>query len=115
MSRVCIPIPTSTYISSGSGVGTGGGGAVSPTVPTVNILRTESGITTLTGGGATALNGIATNDSSSYPVNVCVFLPSINPPSLYQLKSGTDAENIPFVVRPTDYGASNQKVWIQRL
>jgi hypothetical protein len=118
MSRVCIPIPTSTYISSGSGTGTGGGGgggSVAPTVPTVNILRTESGITSLTGGTSSALNGIATNNSSAYPVNICVFLPSLNPPTLYQLKAGTDAENIPFVVRPTDYGASNQKVWIQRL
>jgi hypothetical protein len=87
----------------------------SPTVPTVNILRTESGIVSLTGGGSTALNGIPTNNSSAYPVNVCVFLPSINPPTLYQLKAGSDTENIPFVVRPTDYGDSNQKVWIQRL
>jgi hypothetical protein len=117
MSRVCIPIPASTYISSGSGVGTGGGGGLppSPTVPTVNILRTESGITTLTGGGATALNGIATNNSSAYPVNICVFLPSLNPPTLYQLKAGNDADNPPFFVRPTDYSSSNQKVWIQRL
>jgi hypothetical protein len=117
MSRVCIPIPASTYISSGSGIGTGGGGVPSPTVPTVNILRTESGITSLIGGGATALNGIATNNSSAYPVNICVFLPSLNPPAMYQLKSGTNEEDPPTysIVRPTDYSASNQKVWIQRL
>lgn len=114
MSRICIPVPASTYIT---GVPTGSGGSgVGGGVPTVNVLRTEPNITALTGGTSSALNGIVTNNSDSYPTNVCVFLPSLTPaPALYQLKAGTDADNPPFVVRPADYSSSNQKVWIQRL
>ena len=116
MSRICIPVPASTYITGVVNGGSGGSGAVAGGVPTVNVLRTEPSVTTLTGGTSSALNGIVTNNSDSYPTNVCVFLPALAPaPSLYQLKAGTDAENLPFVVRPTDYGASNQKVWVQRL
>ena len=113
MSRICIPVPASTYISSGS---SGGAGGVGESVPTVNVLRTEPNVTTLIGGTSNSLNGIITNNSDSYPTGVCVFLPALTPaPALYQLKAGTDAENLPFVVRPTDYSASNQKVWFQRL
>jgi hypothetical protein len=37
-------------------------------------------------------------------------------PATYQLVSGTDAENLPFVVRPSDYNSgSNAKVWKQRM
>ena len=116
MSRICIPVPASTYITGVVGGGSGGSGAVAGGVPTVNVLRTEPSVTTLTGGTSSALNGIVTNNSDSYPTNVCVFLPALTPaPALYQLKAGTDAENLPFTVRPTDYSASNQKVWVQRL
>jgi hypothetical protein len=37
-------------------------------------------------------------------------------PATYQLVSGTDDENLPFVVRPSDYNSgSNAKVWKQRM
>jgi hypothetical protein len=116
MSRICIPVPASTYITGVPTAGSGGSGAVAGGVPTVNVLRTEPNITTLTGGTSTALNGIVTNSSDAYPTNVCVFLPSLAPaPALYQLKAGNDPENIPFVVWPVDRSVSNAKVWIQRL
>jgi hypothetical protein len=51
-----------------------------------------------------------------YPVGICVFLPSLTTPATYQLVSGTDAENIPFIVHPIDFNAStNAKVWKQRM
>jgi hypothetical protein len=50
-----------------------------------------------------------------YPVGICIFLPSLAVPATYQLVSGTDAENPPFVVRPSDYSGGNTKVWKQRM
>jgi len=53
--------------------------------------------------------------SDAYPLNVCVFLPNLTTPATYQLVSGTDAENSPFIIRPNDYSGGNQKVWKQRM
>ncbi len=104
MSRICIPAPASTVI----GVGT-----TPPTTPNSNVFRVDSSITALTG----ASNSLAalTTASDVYPVGICVFLPSLSTPSTYQLVSGTDEENDPFVIRPNDYSGGNQKVWKQRM
>ena len=97
MSRICIPIPASTFISSGSVDGAGGSG-IGGSVPTVNVLRTEPNVTTLIGGTSNALNGIATNNSDSYPTGVCVF------PLLR-------AYMFPQVVPTTRQGLSVQQRW----
>lgn len=104
MSRICIPTPASTVI----GVGT------TPTsIPNSNVLRVEPAITSLTGASNSLASLVTTTDT--YPINICVFLPNLSSPSTYQLVSGTDAENSPFVIRPNDYSGGNQKVWKQRM
>lgn len=71
------------------------------------------------GSGATAtaqilgttLDAIQTTGISvSYPMLVLVFLSShVN---VYRLKSGTDAESSPYIIRPDDYATTtNEKVW----
>jgi hypothetical protein len=51
-----------------------------------------------------------------YPIGICIFLPTLATPATYQLVSGTDAEDIPFVIRPIDFNIStNAKVWKQRM
>lgn len=71
-------------------------------------------ITSLTGGGATALDGIITTDK---PAGYTVLLSYSRIPQTWQLYSGTDAENTsatPAIVRPDDYAStSNEKVWVQ--
>jgi hypothetical protein len=54
-------------------------------------------------------------ETDIYPIGICVFLPSLTTPATYQLVSGTDAENLPVVVRPNDYSGGNEKVWKQRM
>jgi hypothetical protein len=106
MSRICIPIPSSTVI---------GVSSTPITTPSSNVFRVEPTITGLTGGTATDLNAIVTGSGSTYPTNICVFLPAISPPAIYQLVAGTNAANSPFVIRPQDYATTtNEKVWIQR-
>jgi hypothetical protein len=104
MSRICIPTPASTVI----GVGT-----TPVTTPNANIFRVEASVTSLTGASNSLASLVTTSDV--YPLNICVFLPNLAAPATYQLVSGTDAENIPFVVRPNDYSGGNQKVWKQRM
>lgn len=104
MSRICIPTPASTVI----GVGT-----TPISTPNANVLRVEASITALT-GASNSLAALATT-TDVYPVNICVFLPNLTTPATYQLVSGTDAENLPFIVRPNDYSGGNQKVWKQRM
>jgi hypothetical protein len=67
----------------------------------------------LTGASNSLASLVTTTDT--YPINICVFLPNLSSPSTYQLVSGTDAENSPFVIRPNDYSGGNQKVWKQRM
>lgn len=70
-------------------------------------------IASLTGGGATALDGVTTTDK---PAGYTVLLSYGRIPQTWQLFAGTDAENTsatPAIVRPDDYGASNLKVWVQ--
>ena len=105
MSRICIPTPASTVI----GVGT-----TQATTPNSNVFRVDTTITSTTG----ASNSLAALDTATdvYPVGICVFLPSLTTPATYQLVSGTDAENITFIVHPIDFNAStNAKVWKQRM
>lgn len=104
MSRICIPTPASTVI----GVGT-----TPVSTPNANVFRVEASVTTLT-GASNSLASLATT-TDIYPLNMCVFLPNLTTPATYQLVSGTDAENLPFIVRPNDYSGGNQKVWKQRM
>jgi len=104
MSRICIPTPASTVI----GVGT-----TPATTPNSNVFRVDPSITDLTGSSA-SLAALPTA-TDVYPVGICIFLPSLAVPATYQLVSGTDAENLPFVVRPNDYSGGNTKVWKQRM
>ena len=104
MSRICIPTPSSTVI----------GVATTPaTTPNANIFRVEASVTGLTGVSNSLSSLVTTSDT--YPLNICVFLPNLTTPAAYQLVSGTDAENLPFIVRPNDYSGGNQKVWKQRM
>lgn len=105
MSRICIPTPASTVI----GVGT-----TPPTTPNSNVFRVDTTLTALT-GVSNSLASLVT-DTDIYPIGLCVFLPSLATPATYQLVSGTDAENSPFVIRPNDFNIStNAKVWKQRM
>jgi len=102
--RICIPTPASTVI---------GVGAVPVSVPNSNVFRVEASVASLT-GASNSLAALSTV-SDSYPLNICVFLPNLTTPATYQLVGGSDAENLPFVVRPNDYSGGNQKVWKQRM
>ena len=106
MSKICIPIPSSSVI----------GISTTPLqTPSVNILRVEPSITGLTGGGATNLDGIVTA-SGNYAVGICIFLVISGIPAIYQLISGSNAESSPSVIRPNDFDEmTNAKVWIQRM
>jgi hypothetical protein len=105
MSRICIPIPASTVIGVSSSP---------PTTPNTNVFRVDTTITTLTGASNSLASLVTATDI--YPLNLCVFLPSLTTPATYQLVSGTDAQNDPFVIRPNDFNsATNAKVWKQRM
>lgn len=94
--------------------------ATQPTPPVTTFgtgyMRVETGITGLTGGGATKLDGLVTANGT-YPVGICVFLLISGVPQIWQLTSGTTAEDAANgIVRPDDYATStNQKVWLQRM
>jgi hypothetical protein len=107
MSKLCIPLPSTSVIGVASS---------QASAPSSSIFRVETEITTISGSGSNSLKSIATATGSSYPVGICVFLPNATPPSTYQLVAANTAENIPFVVRPADYStATNEKVWVQRM
>lgn len=71
-------------------------------------------ITSLTGGGTTALDGIVTANGAVVTGSV-VLLSYGRVGQLWQLIAGTDAENTAAgVVRPDDYNAStNARIWVQ--
>ena len=104
MSRICIPTPASTVI----GVGT-----TPPTTPNSNVFRVDTTLTALTGASNSLASLVTATDI--YPIGICVFLPSLTTPATYQLVSGTDAQNEPYVIRPNDYSGGNEKVWKQRM
>ena len=89
-----------------------------PPVTTYNagFMRVETGITGLTGGGATNLDGLITANGT-YPTGIVVFLVISGVPQIWQLTSGTTAEDAANgVVRPDDYATtSNEKIWLQRM
>jgi len=67
-------------------------------------------ITSLTGGGATALDSLATASGLYNDKLVIIF--NGGAAKFYTLVSGTDAEASPTVIRPDDYASStNEKVW----
>lgn len=89
----------------------------SPSYPTpAQSIVARLDITALTGGAATALDGIATaginltTDPTLYAVAISGAL------GLYRLEAGTDAEASPGIIRPDDYhGTTNARVWKQVL
>ena len=106
MSKICIPIPSSSVI---------GVSSTPIETPSVNIMRVEPSITGLTGGGATNLDGLVTA-TGNYAVGICIFLVIGGTPAIYQLTTGTNAEVSPSVIRPNDFDEiTNAKVWIQRM
>lgn len=103
MSKICIPIPSSSVI----------GVSTTPiSTPSVNILRVEPSITGLTGGAITALDSLNTV-SGVYAVGIVLFLVVGGAPAIYQLTEGTDLENDPWVIRPDDYNSQTgtKRVW----
>ena len=106
MSKICIPIPSSTVI---------GVSSTPESSPSVNVFRVEPSITALTGGASTNLDGIPTA-GGSYPIGICIFLVISGIPHIYQLVAGTATENSPSVILPDDYSVSaNAKYWVQRM
>ena len=79
------------------------------------FLRNLSAITALTGGGATALDGIATADGA-FPTNGIVWVHVADELQGWVLLAGTDAEDAPGgIVRPDDYdGSTNARIWTRR-
>lgn len=102
MSKICIPIPSSSVI---------GVSSTPIQTPSVNILRVEPSITTLTGGAGSLAN--LNTVSGTYAVGIVVFLVISGAPAIYQLTNGTDAENDPWIIRPNDYGSQTgtNRVW----
>jgi len=103
MSKICIPIPSSSVI---------GVSSTPITAPSINILRVEPSITGLVGGAATDLDGLNTV-SGNYAVGIVLFLVISGAPAIYQLTNGTDETNNPWVVRPNDYASQTgtKRVW----
>lgn len=103
MSKICIPIPSSSVI---------GVSSTPIQTPSVNILRVEPSITGLTGGTAADLDSLNTI-SGTYAVGIVVFLVIGGNPAIYQLTNGTDAENDPWIIRPNDYDSQTgtKRIW----
>lgn len=77
--------------------------------PNLRYVQNRSTITALTGGTATALDGIATLGMSTGTLVAVVISGSL---FHYKLTTGTDAESAPSVIRPDDYATTtNEKVW----
>lgn len=72
-----------------------------------------SAITSLTGGGATALDGIVTG-GDALPTGYTALLSISRIGQLWQLVAATDAEDVAAgIVRPDDYdGTTNARVWV---
>lgn len=103
MSKICIPIPSSSVI---------GVSSTPISTPSINILRVEPSITGLIGGAATDLDGLNTV-SGNYAVGIVVFLVINGQPAIYQLTNGTETTNDPFVIRPNDFASQTgtKRVW----
>jgi hypothetical protein len=83
---------------------------------TVGAVRPIPTVSSLTGGGSTALDGVTTANNSTV-TNTVVLLSYSRLAQWWQLVDGTDAEDVagaPAIVRPDDYDAStNARVWVQ--
>ncbi len=71
--------------------------------PQVYPLALEKTITT-----ASALAAVP---SANLLLGTTLVLPLDGVTRVYRLAASTDADNPPRVIRPTDYGANNQRVW----
>lgn len=90
----------------------GGTDAVTPLA--IGAVPVSLTVTGYTGGGATNLDGVATV-ALAVP-EVFSFLHATLGYQLYRLRAGTDAQNVPGIIRPLDYNAStNAKVWEKEL
>lgn len=89
-------------------------GGSDPITPESIGATPDQAFTGLTGGSATALDGIAT---VLLPVDTTLRHTCVaGDLGVWQLGAGTDAENGTTVIRPDDYNAStNAKVWRRRL
>lgn len=93
--------------------------STSVTTPTLTAgcVTPIPGITSLTGGGTTALNGLVTGASAnpSIVTGATVLLSYGRVGQTWQLIDGTDADAPSAgVVRPADYNAStNARIWVQ--
>jgi len=86
-------------------------------LPKASTMECLTGVSGLTGGGATKLDGQVTTTRS--PGVVVAFVDDGETTPIlrhYELVAGTAAETAPSVIRPDDYNAStNAKVWQLRL
>lgn len=90
-----IPTPTTSYYS--------------VTESENAFVQNRYTFTGVTGGGSTNIDGLVTTGRT---VGQIIAYTTTTFTTLYQLKSGTDAENAPSIIRPDDYAAStNEKVW----
>lgn len=86
-------------------------------LPKSNAMEFLSGVTGLTGGGASNLDGVTTA-ARSVGIVVGLVDDSASVPLMrhYELVAGTLAETAPSVIRPDDYnGSTNAKYWQLRL
>lgn len=89
------------------------GASVSSQPPTPGVagqtMRTLPTVTGYTGGGSANLDGVPTS-GLSVPA-LYMFVSATDGGCIYRLRSGTDAANVPQIIRPLDYSATNEKVW----
>jgi hypothetical protein len=79
-----------------------------------SVPELRLGITALTGGGPTALDGIPTTNLTT-PRALFLIRPN-EPLACYQLEAGTAAESVPNIIRPDDFHAvTNAKIWVRKL
>ncbi len=91
-------------------------GVVTPSFSAGSVVPITS-ITSLTGGGTTALDGLVTVSGTTaiIPTGATVILSYGRVGQTWQLIAGTDAEDAANgVIRPDDYNAStNARIWVQ--
>ena len=94
-SASAVPTPNSSYLTSVEVYG--------------KFVQNQSGISGLTGGGSTKLDGIATLALSVGQLVVVTIGTVVD---YYRLKTGTSAEDSPQIIRPDDYATTtNEKYW----
>lgn len=63
-------------------------------------------------GGETAMDNVRTAEGMMAPGKQYeVLLAACGATARYRLRAGTDAERLPWIVRPNDHGVANQVVW----